>query len=66
MIYPDFINSMIDSLSHTYNDLNIIVFRPMKDRYEKEYCQNNYKVVPYRYHWSIKKQTLWKWLKTIL
>ena len=23
---PDFINSMIDSLSHTYNDLNIIVF----------------------------------------
>ena len=58
---PDFINSMIDSLSHTYNDLNIIVFRPMKDRYEKEYYQNNYKVVPYRYHWSIKKQTLWKY-----
>ena len=58
---PDFINSMVDSLTHTYNDLNIIVFRPMKDRYEKEYYQNNYKVVPYRYHWSIKKQTLWKY-----
>ena len=53
---PDFINSMIDSLSHTYNDLNIIVFRPMKDRYEKEYYQNNYKVLKESFDFEINKK----------
>ena len=58
---PDFINSMVESLCDTYKNLEIIVFRPMKDKFEKEYFEKNYKVVPYRYHWSVKKQTLWKY-----
>ena len=58
---PDFINSMVESLSDTYENLEIIVFRPMKDKFEQEYFEKNYKVVPYRYHWSVKKQTLWKY-----
>lgn len=58
---PDFINSMVESLNDTYKNLEIIVFRPMKDKFEQEYFEKNYKVVPYRYHWSVKKQTLWKY-----
>jgi hypothetical protein len=43
---PDFINSMVESLSDTYKNLEIIVFRPMKDKFEQEYYEKNCKVVP--------------------
>ena len=33
----------------------------MRDKFEQEYFEKNYKVVPYRYHWFVKKQTLWKY-----
>jgi len=58
---PDFINSMIKSLNKKYDQIEIVVLRPMKDIYEEVYFENNYKVVPYRYLWSIKGQTLWKY-----
>ena len=58
---PDFINSMIKSLNKKYDQIEIVVLRPMKDIYEEVYFENNYKVVPYRYLWSIKSQTLWKY-----
>ncbi len=58
---PDFINSMIKSLNKKYDQIEIVVLRPMKDIYEEVYFENNYKVVPYRYFWSIKGQTLWKY-----
>ena len=58
---PDFINSMIKSLNEKYDDIEILVFRPMRDFYEDVYYEDNYKVVPYRYLWNIKRQTLWKY-----
>ena len=59
---PDFINSMIKSLIEKYDDIEIVVFRPMKHFYEDVYYEDNYKVVPYRYLWNIKRQTLWKYV----
>ena len=34
---PDFINSMIKSLNEKYDDIEILVFRPMRDFYEDVY-----------------------------
>ncbi len=58
---PDFINSMVKSLNEKYDQIEIVVLRPMKDVHEDIYYENNYKVVPYRYLWNIKGQTLWKY-----
>lgn len=58
---PDFINSMIKSLNEKYDQIEIVVLRPMKDFNEDVYFEDNYKVVPYRYFWNIKGQTLWKY-----
>lgn len=58
---PGFINSLVDSLSSNYSDLEIIVLRPMADIKEVSYKQANFRVKPYRYFWPLKFQTLHKY-----
>lgn len=58
---PGFINSLVDSLSSKYSDLEIIVLRPMINVKEIPYKEFNYIVKPYRYFWPLNFQTLHKY-----
>lgn len=58
---PGFINSLVDSLSSKYSDLEIIVLRPMINVKEIPYKESNYIVKPYRYFWPLNFQTLHKY-----
>ena len=54
---PSFINSLIESLSKNYVDLEIIVLRPMKNFNELPYEERGYRVIPYKY-WPLRYQNL--------
>jgi len=55
---PSFINSLIESLSKNYVDLEIIVLRPMKNFNELPYEERGYRVIPYKYFWPLRYQNL--------
>ena len=57
---PNFINSMVESLNSKFDDLEIIVLRPMRD-YKKLLYENGFKVIPYKYLPFTTHQNLYKY-----
>lgn len=58
---PNFINSMVESLNSKFDDLELIVLRPMRDYKETPYIENGFKVIPYKYLPFTTHQNLYKY-----